>query len=86
MTNNAIAAHVATHCIDCNDKLTRKNNAHYVIECDRADLCVYCYDPSIERPTTKPEAVATGRTNRSHATCSHPRTPAGRAACRKANA
>jgi hypothetical protein len=34
-----------------------------------------------------PEAIAppvpTGRKNRSHADCDHPRTPAGRAACRK---
>ncbi len=29
---------------------------------------------------------AAERTNRSHAACTHPRTPAGRAACRKANA
>lgn len=35
---------------------------------------------------TTPEPVDTGRRNRSHATCAHPRTPAGRAACRKANA
>lgn len=39
------------------------------------------------KPELKADApsVATGRTNRSHAACSHPRTPAGRAACRKAN-
>lgn len=53
---------------------------------DRAG-CLVCLNA---KPTTRVEietpAVVTGRTNRSHAACAHPRTPAGRAACRKANA
>jgi hypothetical protein len=94
MTNTRIAAHTATHCIDCNVKLTKKNNAFYVIECDRADLCFSCYDVTIiedmdddvECPAPVVASVTTGRTNRSHAACAHPRTPAGRAACRKVRA
>jgi hypothetical protein len=87
MTNNAIAAHTATHCLDCDVKLTKKNNAFYVIGCDRADLCFSCYDVTmIEDMDDASECpTPTGRRNRSHAACTHPRTPAGRAACRKAN-
>lgn len=90
MTNNAIASEVTSHCIDCGVKLTKKNNAFYVIECDRADLCFSCYDVTMiedmDGTVECPAPVATGRTNRSHAECAHPRTPAGRAACRKAAA
>jgi hypothetical protein len=56
---------------------------------DRRDGCLVCQRTlglDDDDAVTTPEPVATGRRNRSHAACSHPRTPAGRAACRKANA
>lgn len=52
---------------------------------ERINCLVCIYHTPADVPV-KPEPIATGRRNRSHAACSHPRTPAGRAACRKANA
>jgi hypothetical protein len=48
--------------------------------------CLVCAkDADVAPFVTTLEPVATGRRNRSHAACTHPRTPAGRAACRTAN-
>lgn len=52
---------------------------------DYDEECPICRGSWISEPPSTPAAPRTEptRTNRSHANCSHPRTPAGRAACRK---
>lgn len=51
---------------------------------ERRDCPVCAKERSADVVTDTPASVDTGRRNRSHAACAHPRTPAGRAACRKA--
>lgn len=51
--------------------------------------CPLCDDaeaPILVEPADKPISRPTGRKNTDHSSCSHPRTKAGRAACRKATA
>jgi hypothetical protein len=88
MTTTRIAA--PRNCTSCNVKLTSKNRTSTVVGTlmnAYNDLCVKCYESDDEEwvdDVADVAPVATGRTNRSHAECAHPRTPAGRAACRKA--
>lgn len=52
-------------------------------DAEEREGCMVCAK-DVKDDVAAPAPVATGRRNRSHAACSHPRTPAGRAACRKA--
>lgn len=73
-----------TTCTDCGTPLSTRNRTSDVcgtLPGSYDDLCVTCYDGcGDDTPVATP--VVTGRTNMSHAACAHPRTPAGRAACR----
>lgn len=92
MTTTRTAHRFPTNCTVCNVRLSSKNRASTVcgtLTGTYDDLCVLCYEGDDQEwvdDAAAPAPVATGRTNRSHAACAHPRTPAGRAACRKAAA
>lgn len=65
---------------------TDEDHDSLAADAEEREGCMVCAGVSARVETETPAPVATGRTNRSHAACAHPRTPAGRAACRKANA
>lgn len=82
------------NCRECGVRLTTRNRTEDVcgtIPGDFDDLCVECYEldnediPIDDEDWEQSRVVPTGRTNMSHAACTHPRTPAGRAACRAAH-
>lgn len=78
-------------CNPCNDyaewENTHNDEGHdETVDNGGGDGCPVCH-PELDprKPTKKGHTnTATKGAHRSHAGCGHPRTPAGRAACRKA--
>lgn len=85
-TNNAnVTSDIDDACTKCYDYWGWENEHSDDDHANNAHTdCPVCLKefPQLRMARPRPEAP-TGRTNTSHANCAHPRTPAGRAACRK---
>lgn len=78
-------------CIRCYDywgwENTHSDEGHDSLAADARDMeCLVCRKIAADLAEDKGWTTDTGRKNLDHSTCLHPRTPKGRAACRKARA